>query len=323
VVGYAIGGFLNTHAASKKSVYAVLGTAVTLAALVLPVAPAYAQGLEPRSYSNLPVGLNFLIAGYGYADGKIAFDPSTPITDATYRSDAWVFAYARSLDAWGKSAKIDVLMSSASFSGGALVNGLPRLREMSGLGDLRLRFSMNFLGAPALSMKEFAGYRQDLIVGASLQVQAPTGQYDNSKLINIGENRWSFKPELGISKALGAWTLDLMPSVTLYADNTDFNSGHRLAQAPLYAMQGHVTYSFTPSMWISLNGTYFAGNRTAVDGVRGNNMQANSRAGLTLAFPVDRHNSVKLYASSGTWSRTGSEFNAIGIAWQYRWADGF
>lgn len=291
--------------------------------LFLPAFAAQAQSLEPRSYSNTPVGLNFMLAGYGYAEGKIAFDPSAPVIDAKFRSSTEIFAYARSLDVWGKSAKFDVLLPYSAFYGDALVSGQPKQREMTGFGDPRLRLAVNFYGAPALAVKDYATYRQDLIVGASLQVSAPLGQYEPSKLINLGENRWSFKPELGISKALGAWTVELAPSATLYTDNTDFNTGRRLAQAPLYAVQGHLVYSFSSGMWMALNSTYFAGNRTTVNGVRGENMQSNARAGLTLALPVDRHHSVKLYASTGAWSRTGSDFNAVGIAWQYRWGESY
>lgn len=292
-------------------------------ALVLSDATAYAQELEPRSYSNTPVGLNFLIAGYGYAEGKLAFDPSLPVADAQYRLHTEALAYARSLNAWGNSAKFDVILPYSSFSGQALVAGLPQQREMSGFGDPRFRFSMNFYGAPALTLKEFAGYQQDVIVGASLQVTAPLGQYENSKLLNLGNNRWSFKPELGVSKAWGSWTVEVAPSVTIYTDNKDFNNGKTFEQAPLYAVQGHVIYGFASGIWMAVNGLYFTGGRTTVNGVQGDNMQTNSRVGLTLALPVDRHNSVKLNASTGTSTRTGSDFNAVGIAWQYRWGAGY
>jgi len=165
---------------------------------------------------------------------------------------------------------------------------------MSGFGDPRFRFSINLFGTPALSFKEYASYRQDLIAGASLQITAPLGQYGPSRLINLGNNRWSFKPRARY--------------------NADFNSGHRFAQAPLYEVQGHLTYSFPSGVWVALNGTYFAGNRTTVDGVREDSMQQNTRAGLPLALPMNRHNSVKLYASTGTSSHTGSNFNAVGLA---------
>ena len=282
---------------------------------------AQAQGLDPRAYANLPVGLNFAIAGYGYTEGKMAFDPSTPITDAQYYSNVAAFVYVHTFAAWGNPARLDTVLPTATLSGHGLLAGQARQREVSGLADPQFRFAMNFHGSPALSMKEFAGYKQDLIVGASLQVTAPLGQYDNSKLVNLGNNRWSFKPELGVSKAWGAWTVDFAPSVTFYTDNHDFNGGNTLTQEPLYAVQGHVVHSFPTGSWIALGATYFAGNRTSLNGVKGDNMQGNSRAGFTFALPLDRANTLKLYASTGTSTRTGSEFTTAGVAWQYRWAD--
>jgi len=302
------------HQPARRCPVAGRGAAFCLIVFMFAAAGSRAQELEPRSYSNAPVGLNFLIAGYSYAEGKVAFDPSLPVADAQFHANTGVVAYARSLNAWGKSAKFDVVLPYSSFSGQGLVGGQPREREMSGFSDPLFRFSMNFHGAPALSLKEFADYRQDLIVGASLQVTAPLGQYDNSKLLNLGTNRWSFKPELGISKAWGSWTVEFVPSATFYTDNTDFNNGNTLAQAPLYAVQGHLVYGFPSGVWLALNGTYFTGGRTTLNGVKGDNTQANTRTGLTLALPVDRYNSVKIYASTGTSTRTGSEFDAIGVA---------
>jgi len=117
--------------------------------------------------------------------------------------------------------------------------------------------------------------------------------------------------------------VEFVPSATFYTDNTDFNNGNTLAQAPLYAVQGHLVYGFPSGVWLALNGTYFTGGRTTLNGVKGDNTQANTRTGLTLALPVDRYNSVKIYASTGTSTRTGSDFDAIGIAWQYRWGGGY
>jgi hypothetical protein len=290
---------------------------------VLVVTNVKAQDAEPRSYTNTPVGLNFLLAGYLYSEGKIAFDPSSSVTDAQFHSHTGVLAYVRSFDVGGKSAKFDVILPYSSFSAHGLVDGQPRERDISGLGDPRFRFSVNLFGAPALSVKEFANYHQDLIIGISLQVSAPLGQYDNSKLLNLGNNRWSFRPELGISKAWGPWTLEITPSVTAFTDNTDFLGGSTFAQAPIYLVQGHIIYNFQSGAWVSLDGTYFSGGRTTLNGVRGNNEQANTRAGLTVALPVDRYNSIKLNASTGISTRTGSEFSTFGVAWQYRWGAGY
>ncbi len=303
-------------ARTRLSLCVALGTIAT----ALGMADARAQDAEPRSYSNAPVGTNFLLAGYVYSQGKIAFDPDAAIADATFHSNSSVLAYVRSFDLGGQSAKFDVIVPESSFAAHGLLNGQPREREMAGLGDPRFRVSVNLFGAPALSAKEFASYRQDLIVGMSLQVSAPLGQYDNTKLLNLGGNRWSFRPELGISKAWGPWTVELTPSVTFFSDNTEFFGGNTFSQAPIYAVQGHVIYTFQSGIWMALDGLYFAGGRTALNGVKSENEQAITRAGLTLALPIDRQNSLKLSASTGITTRTGSELTAVGIAWQYRWA---
>ena len=190
------------------------------------------------------------------------------------------------------------------------------------VADPIFRLSANFYGAPALTLKEFAGYEQDLIIGGSLRVIAPGGQYDDTRVVNIGMNRWSFKPEVGASKAIGRWTLELTAAATLFTNNTDFYGGGTRAQDPIYSTQFHVIYSFPSGIWSSLDATYFMGGRTTINGVRGNDLQQNWRLGGTLAFPIDIHNSIKLYASSGVSDRTGNSFDLLGIAWQYRWGGG-
>jgi hypothetical protein len=147
----------------------------------------------------------------------------------------------------------------------------------------------------------------------------PVGQYNPSRLVNLGTNRWYIKPDIGISKALGALTLELSASATFFTSNDDYFGGQTLEQDPVYSPQAHVSYSFGRGAWCALDGTYDYGGRTTVDGVRANDVLGNSRAGVTLALPVNRSNSIKLYASTGTSIRTGSDFDLVGIAWQYRW----
>lgn len=301
------------------------GRAYCCALFIMSVAAAgdaLAQDMEPRAYSNTPVGVNFLIAGYAYSEGGVATDPTVPLTNANLHTRTAVLGYVRSLDVWGRSGKFDLIVPYSWVSGSAELAGLPLQREISGFGDPRLRFSVNFYGAPALSLKEFADYRQDIIVGASLQVSVPSGQYDVGNAVNIGTNRWFIKPELGFSKAWGSWIVELAAGATFFSDNKDFFGGQTRSQDPIYSVQGHLVYGFRSGVWVALDGTYFTGGRTTIDGVEGNDLQQNSRIGATVALPVDRHHSVKLYVSSGVSTRTGSDFNTIGIAWQYRWGGG-
>jgi hypothetical protein len=283
---------------------------------------ARAQDIEPRAYSNAPVGVSFLIAGYAYTRGGVSFDPAVPITNASLATSNAVLAYARALDLWGKSAKFDAIVPYVWLNGTADVDGQPVQRIVNGFANPAFRLSVNFYGAPALALKEFAAWQQDLIVGASLRVQPPWGQYDPDRLVNIGTHRWSFKPELGMSKAVGPWTLEVAAAVTLYTDNDDFYGGRTRSQEPLYAVRGHLIYGARSGVWGSLDATYFAGGRTTVNGVPNNDLQQNWRLGGTLAFPVDRANSIKLYASTGVSARTDNNFDLLGLAWQYRWGGG-
>jgi hypothetical protein len=281
-----------------------------------------AQDIEPRAYSNAPVGVNFLVAGYAYSHGGPSLDPSLPVTDARLESSAALLAYARVIDLWGVSGKFDVIVPYASLSGSASYAGQPVQRSIRGFANSAVRLSANLVGAPALTLQEFAAYRQDLIVGVSVQLGVPASQYDPTRLLNIGTNRWSLKPEVGISKAIGSWTVEGQAAVTFYGDNTDFFGGSTRTQQPLYAVQGHVIHNFRSGIWASFDLTYFAGGRSAIDGVSRNDVQQNWRVGVTLALPIDRRNSIKLAASSGVSARTGNNFDLGAVAWQYRWGGG-
>ena len=203
-----------------------------------------------------------------------------------------------------------------------MVAGQPREREVSGLNDPRFRFSVNFYGAPALTLQEFANYQQDLIIGASVQVSAPLGRYDQDKLVNLGNNRWFVKPDIGISKTWGPLTLELSTGVIFFSKNEDYFGGKTLEQDPICSTQVHITYNLGRGVWAALSGTYDYGGRTTIDGVRSDELDNNSRAGVTLALPVNRNNSIKLFASAGVQTITGSDFKLAGIVWQYRWGQG-
>lgn len=306
--------------ASSTRIHA-LAALLTLAWL-LAASSARAQDIEPRQYANTPVGVNFLISGYAYTQGGLSFDPALPVTNPDLDTSSAVLGFARSLDFWGRSGKVDFVVPYTWMSGSADLDGEPLSRTVSGFADPRFRLSVNLYGAPSLPMNEFPSFQQDLIVGAALQVSAPWGQYDDTRIVNIGTNRWFFKPSLGVSKAVGAWILEATAAVTLYTDNTDFFRGQTREQDPLYAAEAHVIRSFSRGIWGSLDATYFAGGSTTVDNVAKRDLQRNWRFGATLALPINARNSVKLYGSSGVSARTGNDYDLLGVAWQYRWGGG-
>jgi outer membrane putative beta-barrel porin/alpha-amylase len=302
----------------------IVRTAVALLSALGVHSAARAQSIEPRLFSNAPVGLNFLLIGYTRSSGGVVLDASIPLEDASVTVHAAVLGYARTLDVAGRSAQVQLLVPYAWLSGEAVhgPTGDVVTRDVDGFGDPAIRFLVNLHGAPALSPSEFKGYRQNLVVGVSLQVTAPLGQYDPERLVNLGTHRWSFKTEFGLSKALGPWNLEATGAVSLYTDNDDFFGGQHRSQDPLYAAQGHVVYRFRRGAWIALDGTYYTGGRTTLDGVEGDDLQQNWRFGLTAALPLNRRDSIKLYASDGVYTRVGDDFLLAGVAWQHHWGGG-
>jgi hypothetical protein len=300
---------------------------VTRAVCVLVVAAlgvavgVEAQTLEPRAFSNSPVGLNFLVVGYAYSHGDVALDSAVPIKDASLTTHSTFLGYGHVFDLWGRTAQLDVALPYAWVSGSAVINGKMEETAISGLGDPQMRASVLLYGGPALPAAEFGNYEPDVVVGVALAVTAPLGQYDSDRLVNVGTNRWSFRPELGLSKTLGPITLELIPSVTLYTNNTDF-LGHTLEKEPVYAVQGHVVYHTRIGFWMALDAIYYTGGRETINGKTGSEPD-HSRFGATIAIPIDRYNSVKLYGNVGATPRLGGDFYTAGIAWQVRWGGGY
>lgn len=295
--------------------------ALLAAALALCLRQGRGQQLEPRSYSNIPVGMNFLVTGFVYADGSIATDAAAPLQDASVRASTALAGYARSFGLLGTSGKFDIIAGQSWTKGSATFAGQPRSREVNGAIDPQFRAAINLYGAPAMRLPEFTNFQQNIIVGISLAMTAPLGAYENDKLLNIGNNRWSFKPELGISKAMGRLTLELAPGAIFFTDNDEYFGKYR-EEDPLFSVQAHAVYSFRRGFWGALSATYFAGGENTLDGVAQRDRQEHVRLGGTLSVPLGAHPSIKFYGSTGVWSHSGSDFWMAGIALQYRWGGG-
>jgi hypothetical protein len=293
-----------------------------LAPLTLLLAPALAaaQSMDPRAYSNLPVGLNFLLAGYAHSKGEVAIE-GLPLQDGRSRVHALPLGYVRSLDVLGNSANIALVLPIADLTATGSLDGTPARRDVSGLADPTLRLAVNFHGAPALKPAAFAAWRQDLVVGASLAVTAPFGQYDEDRLINIGSNRWSIKPELGASQALGRWTVELAAGVTFFTRNDEFFNGSTREQDPLYSVQLHLTRQLGRGAWGAFSATYYDGGRNIINGVEREQKIGGTRLGLTVSLPVNRQNAIRLSAHSGINARTGSDFDGAAAIWQHVWGE--
>ena len=286
------------------------------------MAPVAAQDLEPRAYVAAPVGLNFVAVSASHSSGGVLLDTSLPIEDVRASVNALAVGYGHTFSLAGRTALLVAAMPMAWFEATGRVGTETGRASRSGLGDARLRLSVNLLGGQALKPREFAGATRPTIVGASLTVAPPNGQYDRTKLVNIGANRWSVKPEIGVSHRLGRWTIEGYAGAWLFTANESFfpGSAHR-TQEPIVGVQVHASYTFKPGWWIAGNSTWYSGGVTTVDGVARGDLQRNSRAGATLSMPLPRRQSLKLTESAGATTRRGTDFKTVAIAWQLSWFD--
>jgi hypothetical protein len=281
--------------------------------------PTSAQEMEPRAYSRAPVGGQFLIFSYAHQTGDVLADSSQPLRDVTVKLNSYALGYGRTFGLKGRQASVSVLGSYTTGKAAGTVFEERREVRRSGLGDVRVRFATILIGGPALSPREFASYKPGGQLGVSLTVVAPTGQYDPRRLVNLGSNRWSFKPEMGLSKPVGRWTVELVSGVWLFTANNNFFGGSSREQKPLVSFGGHLIYTLRKRMWASVNATYYTGGRTVVNGVLNDDMQKNSRAGATFSLPLNEHHSLKVAYAKGLTARFGGNLSTIAVAWQYAW----
>jgi hypothetical protein len=295
------------------------GVTATLALLLMPLC-ASAQELEPGAYWPIPTGLNIITVVNSFNWGDLAFDPSAPIDEASATIDTVAFAFTRAFNLAGRSANAGVMLPVIGGHLEGLYFGEPAEVSRFGLGDPRLRFAVNLYGAPAMTPKEFASYRQGTILGVSVTVAPPLGQYDSTKLINLGTHRWSIKPELGVSHADGRWVVEAMAGVWLFTDNTDFLGGRTRTQDAIVATQVHVTFKFKPSMWLAGDANYYTGGQTTIGGTQNLDFQRNSRVGATFSSAVGRSQAIRMSVSRGAYTTIGAAFTSIGVGYNYAWA---
>ena len=283
-----------------------------------------AQELEPRRWSHLPTGINFLGAGYSYTRADIFFDPVLRIEDAEMEMHTWGVKYTRAFELLQKSARIDFTQGYQEGRWKGLLNGAPASTKRSGLTDSVLRFAINFYGAPPLEIKEFKTYRAkvdvETIFGTALAIHLPTGDYMSDKLINLGTNRFTFRPQLGVVHNRGKWSFELTGAVWLYTDNNDFYNGRKLEKDPYFTSQIHLVYTFRPGLWASASAGYGYGGKSTLDGVEKNDRRENLAWALSAGCPITRQLGIKfVYLSSRTQESIGQDTDSIIASFNIFW----
>ena len=292
-------------------------TLLVLSVIVAKVASG--QEMEPRAYSPAPIGTQFVVLTYGYQSGDVLLDASLPLKDVNVKLNAGTIGYGRTFSLAGRQTNVAVLVPYIwGTAKGTVFEDQVEVRR-SGGGDVRLRLSTILKGGEALTPKEFAARKPTTLIGASVLVVVPTGQYDPQRLVNPGSNRWAFKPEIGISKPVDRWTFEVMGGAWFFTTNNSFLGQSHRKQNPMASIQGAVIYTLRRRMWVSGNATFFTGGSTVVNDFANEDRQRNSRVGATFSLPLTQKQSLKVAWAKGVTTRIGGNLNTIVVGWQYAW----
>src|SRR5215469_1172664 len=306
----------------------IIARALSLIFVLLCTASGlFGQDLTPHAYLITPVNSNAVILSYSHFSGNLLFDGAVPISGAKASINMPIFSYYHSLNFFGRSANITVVVPYGIGDFHGTVVGVPRYAYRSGLLDSFVRFSVNLKGGPAMKPPEFFTWHQKLILGTSLKVVAPTGQYDPTRLLNWGNNRWAIKPEFGYSQRWNHFILDGYAAAWFFTTDPEYFSRNPFfpgvrsqTEAPVAAFEAHVSYDFKPRLWISLDGNFWFGGKTSLNGVQNpGTEQRSSRVGATASIPLTKHQSVKVSYSNGAYVSYGGNYQNVSLGWQYSW----
>ncbi|MBM3104185.1 MULTISPECIES: transporter [Pseudomonas] len=293
----------------------------SLVSISLGLFAVSAQADNARDWQNTPIGLNMVFGYYNLIDTNTPIDTSLALDGLSLNADVYIVRYARSFGIDGRNSAIQLLQPyadvKASFDDARFFSGTKR---NGGMGDTQIVFAHNFFGGPALTAEEFATWQPETFLSGALWLTTPTGDYDKNRIINIGANRWVVKPEVAFGTPLGPTWLELNTYVSLYGDNDEYQGDSKLEQRPLYAVEGHYSYTLNPALWVSLDATYSVGGETKVDGVDQDNKQENALLGASLGFMLSRQFGGLVAYSDTVSERTGSpDVNTWTLRLQYVW----
>lgn len=286
--------------------------------------PCFAMELTPRQWNHLPLGTNFAGFGYAYTEADISFDPVLKLYDVEMDLKTWAGKYIHTFELFDKSARIDLTQAYQQGDWTGLLDGVPASTSRDGWSDTFLRLAVNLYGAPPLSGKEFAAYRAGMdtetIVGMALAVRLPTGEYMDDKLINLGQNRFTFRPQLGITHTRGKWTAEVTGEVSFFTDNDEFYNGNTLQQEPVYFIHSHLVYSFRPGLWVGMGVGYDYGGENTVNGIDKDDRKETFAWGGSIAYPINRRSGLKVtYISTRKQESTGFDSDTLAAALSFAW----
>jgi hypothetical protein len=287
-------------------------------------ADASAQDLEPRRWSHLPTEMNIIGMATAWTDGDIFLDPVLRLEDATFEMYTAVSSYVRTYDWFGKSSRIDFRLPYSYGRWEGLLDGDYVSTRRHGFSDPSIRVSMNLYGAPPLKGIKYVQYRAShpvtTTVGAAISLVLPLGEYYPERLINLGNNRYVLRSQLGVLHQRGPWQFEVTTTVSFYQDNDEFFGNTQLEQDPLWFFQGHVIRSFKRGMWASLSSGFSYAGETQINGVPKHNDDRTRYVSLSFGMPITRQQSVKItWINADTNVVIGSSSDTLVLGWTLNW----
>ena len=285
---------------------------------------ASAQFNDPRTYQNAPVGINQLELAYAYVRSNTSIDTSFIISGAKFNLNQGLIDYTRYFGLLHRTAWVEASVPIANLNGSITGTGITG--STTGTGDSGYSAAILLKGGPALSPEQFANAETTTSIGLSLSITAPTGQYDPNKLLNLGSDRWSFKPELAISRPFGPeqrWVFDAYANTYLYTDNTSYRGAQVLRQRALLGLEGHISYTFNNTIWASLDTRYSFGGDTTVSGVNQDNSQGNFVLGSEFVVSPNSRNSFTFEFAKASVHKNGPSLTGFAVRYDYTWGKGY
>lgn len=283
-----------------------------------------AQFVEAHHYDNAPVGVNQLELAYAYGHSNASIDTSLVVAGARFNLNQGTITYTRYFGLVHRTAWVEASVPLADLSGS--ISGTNIQDSITGSGDSSYAVTMLLRGGPALRADQFTDYKPSTTVGLSVSVSTPTGQYNSNKLLNLGSQRWSFKPEIAVSHPFGPeqkWQCDVYGQVYLFTDNSSYQGKESLQQEPLPGLEGHLSYFFVHNAWASIDGLYSFRGATVINGVDQNDAQQNFALGSEVNVSLTPRNSLVFQFAKALVHQNGPAFTGFAVKYSYSWGKGY
>jgi hypothetical protein len=298
---------------------AVVGTLASTQALAQVPGRFYWHGLVGAN--GVPLIFNSLTGNSN------PFDPSHQVTPGgSFDATMVMMGYAKMFALGDRSAMAAIILPMGRISGDVTAAGRTAGQSASGFGDPMLEFAVNVIGPKAQRnipdvLRYEPGFSMDILADLAL----PIGEYDSSQSLNIGQNRWYGRIGTPIVWQLGDWvpgrrtTLEFLPAVWLFGDNTDF-MGQRLKTDPMFQLDAHLTRDFTEHFWGALDASWYSGGQASINGVAGKKLN-NVGVGLTLGYTINSNLNLTVgYKSTVNDSQPGDlRMDGFMISLVYGW----